>query len=92
MSGDTDTPVSEEQKRTRNVWGILPASSDFHDKPQGSLTCRKSATWDRRLYFPSEARHVEDFFTQKSDGLGWVQTRNLGYQGPAYRPLDHRSH
>jgi hypothetical protein len=28
---------------------------------KGSLTCRKSATWDRRLYFPSEGRHAEDF-------------------------------
>jgi hypothetical protein len=25
-------------------------------KSQGSFTCRKSATWDRRLYFPSEGR------------------------------------
>jgi hypothetical protein len=29
------------------------------------LTCRKSATWDRRLYFPSEGRHAEHFFAQK---------------------------
>jgi hypothetical protein len=32
---------------------------------QGSLTCRKSATWDRWLYFPSEGRRAEDFFAQK---------------------------
>jgi hypothetical protein len=31
----------------------------------GSLTCRKSTTWDRRLYFSSEGRHVEDFFARK---------------------------
>jgi len=31
----------------------------------GSFTCRKFTTWDRRLYFPSEGRHAEDFFTQK---------------------------
>jgi len=36
-------------------------SSNF----QGSLTCRKSATWDRRLYFPSEGRRDEDFFARK---------------------------
>jgi hypothetical protein len=29
-------------------------------KSQGSFTCRKSATWDRRLY-----RHAEDFFARK---------------------------
>jgi hypothetical protein len=29
------------------------------------FTCRKSATWDRRLYFPSEGKHAEDFFARK---------------------------
>ena len=32
---------------------------------QGSLTCRKSATWDRQLYFPSDGRRAEDFFARK---------------------------
>jgi hypothetical protein len=32
---------------------------------QGSLTCRKSATWDRWLYFPSEGRRAVDFFARK---------------------------
>jgi hypothetical protein len=32
---------------------------------QESLTCHKSAKWDRRLYFPSEGRRAEDFFTRK---------------------------
>jgi hypothetical protein len=30
-----------------------------------SLTI-KAATWDRRLYFPSEGRHTEDFFDLKN--------------------------
>jgi hypothetical protein len=34
-------------------------------KSQGSFTCRKSATWDRRLYYPSEGRHAVDFFARK---------------------------
>jgi hypothetical protein len=42
--------------------------------------CRKSTTWDRRLYFPSEGRRAEDFFTLKNpDGFGWVWTRKLKY-------------
>jgi hypothetical protein len=41
------------------LWFRLPRKS------QDSLTCRKSATWDRRLYFPSEGRHAVDFFTRK---------------------------
>jgi hypothetical protein len=35
-------------------------------KSQGSFTCRKSATWDRWLYFPSEGRHAVDFFALKN--------------------------
>jgi hypothetical protein len=35
-------------------------------KSQGSFTSRKSVTWDRRLYFPSEGRHAEDFFALKN--------------------------
>jgi hypothetical protein len=34
-------------------------------KSQCSFTCRKSATRDRRLYFPSEGRHAVDFFARK---------------------------
>ena len=49
---------------------------------QGSFTCRKSTTWDRRLYFPSEGRRAEDFFTLKnptaSDGF---EPANLGTKG-----------
>jgi hypothetical protein len=36
----------------------------------GPFTCRKSTTWDRQLYFPSEGRHAEDFFAPK---IRWLQ-------------------
>jgi hypothetical protein len=36
--------------------------SDHHNNFQGSLTCRKSVTWDGQLYFPSEGKRAEDFF------------------------------
>jgi len=40
---------------------------------QGSFTCCKSATWDPRLYFPSEGRRAEDFLALKNpDGIGRV--------------------
>jgi hypothetical protein len=29
--------------------------------PEGSFTCRKSPTWDRRLYFPSEGSGAPDY-------------------------------
>jgi len=37
----------------------------------GSFTCRKSATWGRRLYFHPEGRRAEDFIALKNpDGFG----------------------
>jgi hypothetical protein len=56
-------------------------------KPQGSFTCRKAATWDRRFYFPSEGRHAVDFSPKKSDGFGRIRTPDLGYQKPPKPPL-----
>ena len=41
---------------------------------QGYFTCRKSMTWDKRLYFPSEARRAEDFFAMKN------QTASAGFE------------
>jgi hypothetical protein len=32
---------------------------------QVAFTWRKSATWDRRLYFPSEGRDAVEFFARK---------------------------
>jgi hypothetical protein len=34
-------------------------------KSQGSFTCLKSATYERRLYFPFKGRHAVDFFARK---------------------------
>jgi hypothetical protein len=34
--------------------------------PEGSFTCRKSTTWDRRLYFPSEESGAPDFYHPQS--------------------------
>ena len=31
----------------------------------GSFTCRKSTTWDPRLYFTSEGSHTQDFYALK---------------------------
>ena len=47
-----------------------------------AFTCRKSATWDRRLYFPSKGRHAEDFFALKNPtaSAGFEPT-NLGTKG-----------
>jgi hypothetical protein len=50
----SETSVSEERNRARNVRIIQPIICDFH-----------GTTWDKQLYFPSEERHAKDFFTRK---------------------------
>jgi hypothetical protein len=49
---------------------------------QGSFTCRKSTTWDRRLYFPSVGRRAEDFFALKNPtASAGFEPSNLGTKG-----------
>ena len=50
----------------RNGRWILPENARLPRNIQGSFTCHKSTTWDRRLYFPSEGRRAEDFFALKN--------------------------
>ena len=45
---------------------ILPENARLPRNIQGSFTCRKSTTWDKRLYFPSEGRRAEHFFALKN--------------------------
>jgi hypothetical protein len=41
-------------------------NADFHGAFRDLLHAAKSATWDPRLYFPSEGRRAEDFSTLKN--------------------------
>jgi hypothetical protein len=50
-------------------------------KPQGSFTCRKSATWDRRLYFPSEGR-----LRPSSNPRSWVPEASMLTTRPPKSP------
>ena len=55
-----------------------------------SFTCRKSTTWDRQLYFPSEGRRAEDFFALKNlMASAGFEPANLGTKGQhaTSRPL-----
>jgi hypothetical protein len=47
----------------RNGRVNLVYNCDFHSNCKDIFTCRKAATWDRRLYFLSEGRSAEDFFS-----------------------------
>ena len=43
-------------------------------------------TWDRRLYFPSERRHAEDFFALKNPtALAGFEPVNLGTKGQGWQ-------
>ena len=49
---------------------------------QGSFTCRKSTTWDKRLYFPSEGKRAEDFFALKNPtASAGFEPANFGTKG-----------
>jgi hypothetical protein len=54
-------------------------------------TCRKATTWDRRLYFPSEGRHAEDFFALKIRQLRPGVNPQTWVPKASTLPLDHRS-
>ena len=48
---------------------------------------RKSTTWDRRLYFPSEGRRAEDFFALKNPtASAGFEPANLGPKGQHATP------
>ena len=64
----------------RNGRWILPENARLPRNIQGSFTCRKSTTWDKRLYFSSEERCAEDFFALKNPTAS-----------ASTLPLDHRS-
>ena len=73
----------------RNYRWILAENARHPHNIQGSFTFRKSTTWSRRLYFPSEGRHAKDFFALKNPtaSVGFEPV-NLGTKGQlaTYRP------
>ena len=84
---DARDPSSEKWNCGRECWPVILPKYRLPRFIQGSYTCRKSATWDWRLYFPSNGRRAEDFFTLKNpDGLGQVWTCELGYLKAARYP------
>jgi len=57
-------PSSGRWNYGREISENFAESGDLH-LTFGFFTCRKFTTWDRRLYFSSEGRRAEDFFTRK---------------------------
>ena len=66
----------------RNGQWMLPENARLPRSIEGSFTFRKSTTWDKRLYFPSEGRRAEDFFALKNPtASAGVEPANLGTKG-----------
>ena len=79
----------------RNGRWILPENARLPPYIQGSFTCCKYTTWEKRLYFPSEGRRAEDFFALKNPtASAGFEPANLGTKGQhaASRPLKQRPH
>jgi len=69
------TPAAEDGIMGEKLPRILPKVANSTSL-LGSFTCRKFTTWDRRLYFPSEGRRAEDFFSPEK-----ARHVNLGNKG-----------
>ena len=66
----------------KNGRWIFPENARLPRNIQGSFTCRKSTTWDKWLYFPSEGRRAEDFFALKNPtASAGFEPANLGTKG-----------
>ena len=78
-----ETPVVEGGTTwARNGQWILPKNARLPRNIQGSFTCRKSTTWDKWLYFPSEGRRAEDFFALRNPtASAGFEPANLGTKG-----------
>ena len=76
----------------RNSRWILPENPRLPRNIQASFTCRKSPTWYRRIYFPSEGRRAEDFFSPwKIQRLRSDLNPRTCIPKASTLPLDHRS-
>jgi hypothetical protein len=68
-----EIPVAKGGTMWARIWPVILPEIATSTSIQGSFTCRKSATRERRLYFPSEGRRAEHFFALKNpDGFGQV--------------------
>ena len=79
----TRDPSSERRNYLGENWPVIwTGSCTSTHTLSGSFTCRKYATWDKRLYFPSEGRCAEDFFALKNPtALAGFEPANLGTKG-----------
>jgi len=79
IHNDSRDPSSERWNCVGENWQVILPEIATSTSIQGSFMCYKSATWDTQLYFLSEGRRAEDFFTLKFlTALAGVEPANLG--------------
>ena len=92
VPNDARDPSSERWNCVGENWPVILPEIATSVSIQGSFTCRKSVTWDWRLYFPSEGRRAEDFFRpEKSWRLRPGLNQRTWVLKGSMLPLDHRS-
>ena len=79
-------PRDPSSQRWNYVGEKWPMNFAWNDRLPLSIkeyfTCRKSTTWDLRLYSPSEGRRAEDFFALKNPtASAGFEPSNLGTKG-----------
>ena len=75
----------------RNGRWILSENARLPHNVQGSFTCRKSTTWDRRLYFPPQEGVLRIFSSWKIQRLRSGLNLRTWVPEASTLPLDHRS-
>jgi hypothetical protein len=77
-----DLCEQKEEVWARNGQPNFARQSDFHIIAGFFNMPQICATWDRRLYFPSEGRHAEDFVAPKNPtASAGFEPANLGTRG-----------
>jgi hypothetical protein len=75
-----------------NLWAGIRTDkfcldADFHGTSRDLLHAANLATWDPRLYFPSEGRRVEDFSALKNPtASAGFEPANMGTRGQHANP------
>ena len=74
--------IRDPSSERRNYLDEMSENVRLPRNIQGSFTCRKSTTWGKRIYFPSERKRAEDFFALKNptESAGF-EPANLGTKG-----------
>jgi hypothetical protein len=73
--------------RGQESWPIILPKCTTSTEHLVIFTRRKSTTWDRRIYFPSEGRRAEDFYALKNPmASAGFEPANLGTKGQHATP------